>query len=112
VELHDASDHPIQPNDSSTVWLGHGFSDSFPVGLVYPIEHTLKQMGYRIERPGFYEAIAVWGADKNEGCSGGLRMLSPEELGGRVTVKSPAVTFRVIEHSSPGAAKIAVETVH
>lgn len=107
VELLDASDHPVQPN-SSGGWAGHGYSHHFPVGLVYPIELTLKQMGYRIERPGVYRAVAVWGAYKDEVCFG-VRALSSET--GHVTVKSPAVTFRVVDHSSPGADKTAVETV-
>jgi hypothetical protein len=29
-----------------------------------------------------------------------------------VTVKSPAVTFRVVDHSLPGTAKTAVESAH
>jgi hypothetical protein len=112
VELHDASDHPVQPNDSGTFGGGHGYSHYFPVGLVYPIELTLKQMGYRIERPGVYKAVAVWGASKDAGCFG-VRVLSSETEAARVTVKSPAVTFRVVDHSSPaspGAAKTAGET--
>jgi len=108
--LHDASDHPVQPNDL-TLWTGHGFSTHYPVGLVYPIELTLKQMGYRIERTGVYKAIAVWGAGKNADCFGGPRLQSSEEAVGRVTVKSPAVTFRVVEHTSPRVAKTAAETV-
>jgi len=104
VELHDGSDHPVQPNDFSTDWTGHGFSHHFPAGLVYPIEHTLKQMGYRIERPGVYKAIAVWGAYADEGCFG-VRALTSEAEARRVTVKSPAITFRVVDHSSPGAAR-------
>ncbi len=110
VELHDASDHPVQPN-SGAIWTGHGFSHYFPVGLVYPIELTLKQMGYRIDRPGAYMGVAVWGAYKNEHCFG-LRLLSSETEAGNVTVKSPAVTFRVVDHSLPGTAKTAVESAH
>jgi hypothetical protein len=110
VELHDASDHPVQPNDSSTVWLGHGYSHYFPVGVVYPVEHTLKQMGYRIERPGVYKAIAVWGASRDEGCFGGP-VLGSELEADHVTVKSSAITFRMVDHSSPGAAKTVVESV-
>jgi hypothetical protein len=110
VELHDASDHPVHPNDSSTGWAGHGFSHYFPVGLVYSIELTLKQMGYRIERPGVYKAVAGWGAYKDAGCFG-VRVLSSGAEAARLTVKSPAVTFRVVGHSSPTAAKTAVETV-
>ena len=110
MELHDAADHPVQPSDSGAMWMGHGFSHYFPVGLVYPLELTLNQMGYRIERPGVYKAVAVWGAYKDAGCFG-VRVLSSEGEAARVTVKSPAVTFRVVDHSSPNAAKTAVETV-
>jgi len=111
VELHDASEHPVPPNDFSGFWLGHGSSDRFPVGLVYPIELKLKQMGYRIERPGVYKAVVVWSAYRDEDCFGGVRVLSSEEVASRVTVKSPAITFRVVDHSSPGSAKTAAETV-
>jgi hypothetical protein len=108
LELLDATDHPVQPNDSGAMWSGRGFSHYFAVGLVYPIELTLKQMGYRIDDPGVYKVVAVWGAHKDGGC--GLRGLSSGAEAAHLTVKSPAVTFRVVDHSSPSAAKTAVET--
>jgi hypothetical protein len=52
-------------------------------------------MGYRIERPGSYKASAVWDAYKDAGCFG-VGALSSEAEAARVTVKSPAVTFRVV----------------
>lgn len=110
VELRDASDNPILPNDSSTAWSGHGSYHLFPVGLLYPIEITLKQMGYRIEHPGVYKAIAVWSAIKEQGCFGGipLRLVGPAAVSD-VTVKSPSVVFRVVEHSPPEATERVVE---
>ncbi len=48
VELIDSAGNPIQPTPD-TVWLGHGFCHGYSRGLVFPIELTLRQMGFSVQ---------------------------------------------------------------
>jgi hypothetical protein len=92
VELLNSAGNPIQPNPS-TVWTGHGDCHGYPTGLVFPIELTLNQMGFRPTNLGVYTVVAVWQPLLSDHCFISMKPPFPAH----VTVKSAPVTFRVVE---------------
>jgi len=93
VELQDANGNPIQPAGGGGVG-GHGFCHHFLPGLVFPVEVTLGQMGFRPDHPGTYKVIATWNPSRNGGC--GWR--APAD---HLAVRSFPVTFRIVANSAP-----------
>ena len=92
VQLLDSAGNPIQ-SAQDTVWTGHGYCHGYPSGLVFPIELTLSQMGFRPTNPGVYTVEAVWQPLLSDACFIGLKPPLPAHL----TVKSLPVTFRVVD---------------
>jgi hypothetical protein len=92
VELLDSAGTPIRP-ESDTLWSGHGFCHGYPTGLLFPIELTLSKMGFRLMNPGVYTVQAVWQPLLSDSCFIVMKLPLPAHL----TVKSPSVTFRVVE---------------
>ena len=91
VEFEDTSGDSIPFH--SPGWSGHGFCHSFPPGLVFPIELTLSQMGFRPDRPGAYTVVATWRPSRAAGCFTG----APAEL---LTVRSSLETFRMVDRAA------------
>lgn len=90
VELQDSSGSSI-PFDSGG-WGGHGSCHSFLPGLVFPIELTLSQMGFRPDRPGAYTVVATWRPSRARGCF----TAAPADF---LTVRSSPVTFRMVDRA-------------
>jgi hypothetical protein len=102
VELQDSNGHPIPLAGGG--WGGHGFCHHFLPGLVFPVELTLGQMGFRPDHPGIYKVIATWSPSRNGGC--GWVAPAPAD---HLAVRSFPVTFRLVakatkpESASPKA---------
>jgi len=101
VELQDSNGHPIPVRPGAGAgWMGHGLCHHFLPGLVFSVELTLSQMGFRPDRPGVYKVVATWSPSVNGVCWG-----TP---GRSITVRSSPVTFRLVDHpsapASPGGA--------
>jgi len=92
VELQDGSGNSI-PFDSSG-WMGHGFCHSFLPGVVFPIELTLSQMGFRPDRPGDYTVVATWRPSRAGGCFFTGTTAEP------LAVRSSPVTFRMVDRAA------------
>lgn len=92
VELFDSAGNPVQPG-LDTLWSGHGFCHGYPAGLLFPIELTLSKMGFRLTNPGVYTVQAVWQPLLSDYCFIVMKPPLPAHL----TVKSPSVTFRVVD---------------
>jgi hypothetical protein len=93
----EADGYPI-PAGGEAIWTGHGFCHEFPRGVVFPIELTLSQMGFKPEAPGVYKVWATWGPSKDGGCANG-------PPGSMFAVKSTPVIFRVVAESNEPAPK-------
>jgi len=91
VELQDSNGHPIPPG-AGMMWSGHGFYHFLP-GLVFPVELTLRQMGFLPDHPGNYKVVATWNPTTN----GALGWATPTN---HLSVSSSPVTFRVVDHAA------------
>src|SRR5262249_29163790 len=49
-------------------------------GLVFPIELTLSQMGFRPDRPGIYKVVVTWTPSRTSRCGMGMGTLPKSEL--------------------------------
>jgi len=94
VELHDSNGNPIRTLGPGIVWMGHGYCHHYLPGLVFPVELTLSQMGFRPDRPGVYKVVATW-RPSMRGCR--LRTATEDYL----TVRSSPVVFRLLDHPAP-----------
>ena len=86
AELQDPDGHSVRGDFGG--WGGHGYCHTFLPGVVFPVELTLSQMRFRLDRPGVYRVVATWNPSRGD-CGWG-------PSAGHFRVQSPPATFRLL----------------
>jgi hypothetical protein len=90
-EVRDSKGNAVQSRASS-VCMGHGWTQVYPVGEVVPVLGlTLSGQGHLPDRPGDYTVTATW-----QPCANGRQIFSSTPRAPYAVVLSSPVTFRVV----------------